>query len=190
MNPVKFFKQLVTNTVFNSGASAFLQAISGHVKDNDSTRLYKNLKHVQKEAQEGIDVLMTSIREGRALTQEETKKVRDAYADVRVLIDGAAQMSTFPFEADYKAVLESLITRFDATEADAASTEAKYEKLGVVTRIHHDEETGMYVNIVAGYISQEPSEELVEEYPVGKWLKSYKYQEPVLVDADVVTYNK
>lgn len=190
MNPVKFFKQLVTNTVFNSGASAFLQAISGHVKDNDSTRLYKNLKHVQKEAQEGIDVLKVSIREGRALTQEETKKVRDAYADVRVLIDGAAQMATFPFEADYKAVLESLITRFDSTQEDAEKTQRKYVALDVFTRIHQDTETGMYVNIVDGLHPANTSQELVEEYPVGKWLKSYKYQEPVLVDADVVTYNK
>jgi len=95
-------------------------------------------------------------------------------------------MANFPFEEDYKAVLESLITRFDPTQEDAFSTEAKYEKLGVITRIHHDVETGMYVNIVKGYLDAEPSQELKEEYPVGKWLKSYKYQEPNLADASVV----
>ena len=188
MNPVKFFKQLVANTVFNSGASAFLQAIAGHRPENNPVTLKKNLQHIQKEAQEGIDILDIAIKEVRNLTQEETKKVRDAYADVRVLLDGAKQMATFPWEVDYKAVLESLITRFDATQADAISTETKYEKLGVITRIHHDAETGMYVNIVKGYLDAEPSQELKEEYPVGKWLKSYKYQEPQLIDAGVVAF--
>lgn len=190
MNPVKFFKQLVRATVFNSGASAFLQAIAGHCPENNPVTLKKNLEHIQKEAQEGIDFLALAINEGRALTQEETKKVRDAYADVRVLIDGAKQMANFPFEEDYKAVLESLITRFDSTIEDAISTENKYEKLGVITRIHHDEETGMYVNIVKDYLDAEPSQELKDEYPVGKWLKSYKYQEPNLIDADVVALPK
>ena len=188
MNPVKFFKQLVANTVFNSGASAFLQAIAGHRPENHPVTIKKNLQHIQKEAQEGIDILDIAIKEVRNLTQEETKKVRDAYADVRVLLDGAKQMATFPWEVDYKAVLESLITRFDATQADAISTETKYEKLGVITRIHHDVETGMYVNIVKGYLDAEPSQELKEEYPVGKWLKSYKYQEPNLADAGVVAF--
>ena len=188
MNPVKFFKQLVANTVFNSGASAFLQAIAGHRPENHPVTLKKNLQHIQKEAQEGIDILDISIKEVRNLTQEETKKVRDAYADVRVLLDGAKQMATFPWEVDYKAVLESLITRFDPTMEDAVKTQQKYEAINVVTRIHHDAETGMYVNIVKGYLDAEPSQELKEEYPVGKWLKSYKYQEPQLIDAGVVAF--
>lgn len=186
MNPVNFFKQLVANTLFNSGASVFLQAIAGHKPENNPVTLKKNLQHIQKEAQEGIDVIELAEAESRDLTQEETKKVRDAYADVRVLLDGAKQMADFPFEADYEAVLISLITRFDSTQGDAISTETKYEKLGVITRIHHDTETGMYVNIVKGYVGPTPSKELQEEYPVGKWLKSYKYQEPQLVDAGVI----
>lgn len=188
MNPVKFFKQLVANTVFNSGASAFLQAIAGHRPENHPVTLKKNLQHIQKEAQEGIDILDIAIKEVRNLTQEETKKVRDAYADVRVLLDGAKQMATFPWEVDYKAVLESLITRFDPTMEDTVKTQQKYEAINVVTRIHHDVETGMYVNIVKGYLDAEPSQELKEEYPVGKWLKSYKYQEPQLIDAGVVAF--
>ena len=188
MNPVKFFKQIVAITVFNSGASAFLQAIAGHRPENHPVTLKKNLQHIQKEAQEGIDILDIAIKEVRNLTQEETKKVRDAYADVRVLLDGAKQMATFPWEADYQAVLESLITRFDPTMEDAVKTQQKYEAINVVTRIHHDVETGMYVNIVKGYLDAEPSQELKEEYPVGKWLKSYKYQEPQLIDAGVVAF--
>lgn len=186
MNPVKFFKQLVANTLFNSGASAFLQAIAGHRPENHPVTLKKNLQHIQKEAQEGIDFLDLAIKEKRNLTQEETKKVRDAYADVRVLLDGAKQMASFPFEEDYKAVLESLITRFDPTMDDAVKTQQKYEAINVVTHIRHDEETGMYVNIVKDYLDAEPSQELKDEYPVGKWLKSYKYQEPQLIDAGVV----
>ena len=188
MNPVKFFKQLVANTVFNSGASAFLQAIAGHRPENHPVTIKKNLQHIQKEAQEGIDILDIAIKEVRNLTQEETKKVRDAYADVRVLLDGAKQMATFPWEVDYKAVLESLITRFDPTMVDAVKTQQKYEAINVVTRIHLDSDTGMYVNIVKGYLDAEPSQELKEEYPVGKWLKSYKYQEPQLIDAGVVAF--
>lgn len=185
MNPIKFFKQLVTNTVFNSGASAFLQSIAGHKPDNDATRLKKNLQHIQKEAQEGIDFLEVAIKEGRALSQEETKKVRDAYADVRVLLDGAYQMATFPWEEDYKAVLASLITRFDASGAEAVKTQMKYQNLNVETRIHEDTETGMFVNIVVdGSKAEDPS-----EYPTGKWLKSYKFSEPTFVDGDVVTNN-
>ena len=186
MNPVKFFKQLVANTVFNSAASAFLQSIAGHRPENHPVTLKKNLQHIQKEAQEGIDFLDLAIKEKRNLTQEETKKVRDAYADVRVLLDGAKQMASFPFEEDYKAVLESLITRFDPTMEDAVKTQQKYEAINVVTHIRHDEETGMYVNIVKDYLDAEPSQELKDEYPVGKWLKSYKYQEPQLIDAGVV----
>ena len=186
MNPVNFFKQLVANTLFNSGASAFLQAIAGHKPENHPVTLKKNLQHIQKEAQEGIDFLDLAIKENRDLTQEETKKVRDAYADVRVLLDGAKQMANFPFEEDYKAVLESLITRFDPTMDDAVKTQQKYEAINVVTRIHHDTDTGMYVNIVVdGSKATDPT-----EYPSGKWMKSYKYQEPNLIDADVVALPK
>lgn len=182
MNPVKIFKQLVRGTVFNSGASAFLQAIAGHQPENHPVTLKKNLQHIQKEAQEGIDLLDIAINEKRNLTQEETKKVRDAYADVRVLLDGAQQMSNFPFETDYKAVLLSLITRFDATFEDAVKTQDKYNAIDVDTRIRHDDETGMWVNIVEdGSRAADPS-----EYPTGKWMKSYKYQEPQLVDASIV----
>lgn len=190
MNPVKFFKQLVANTLFNSGASAFLQAIAGHKPENNPVTLKKNLQHIQKEAQEGIDFLDLAINEKRDLTQEESKKVRDAYADVRVLVDGAKQMANFPFEEDYKAVLESLITRFDSTQEDAEKTQRKYVALDVFTRIHQDTETGMYVNIVDGLHPAITSQELKDEYPVGKWLKSYKYQEPNLIDADVVALPK
>lgn len=186
MNPINAFKALVANTIFNTGASAFLQAISGHVIDNDATRLKKNLQHIQKEAQEGIDVLDLAINENRVLTQDETKKVRDAYADVRVLIDGASQMATFPWEDDYKAVLESLITRFDSSIEDATLTQEKYAALNVITRIHNDGETGMWVNIVDdGSAAEDPS-----EYPTGKWLKSYKYSEPSFIDGDVATVFK
>lgn len=188
MNPVKFFKQLVANTVFNSGASAFLQAIAGHRPENHPVTLKKNLQHIQKESQEGIDILDIAIKEVRNLTQEETKKVRDAYADVRVLLDGAKQMSSFPFEEDYQAVLLSLITRFDSTQEDAEKTQRKYIALNVFTRIHKDVETGMYVNIVDGLHPANTSQELKDEYPVGKWLKSYKYQEPNLADAGVVAF--
>lgn len=175
MNPVKIFHQLVRNTLFNSGASAFLQAISGHVPDSDATRLLKNLKHIQKEAGEGIAVLEEAIKAGVVgLTAEQTNQVRDAYADVRVLLDGATQMANFPWEEDYKRVLTSLITRFDPTMEDAVKTQDKYALLDVVTRIHNDSETGMFVNIVEdGTKSVDPT-----EYPTGKWLKSYKFQEP------------
>lgn len=186
MNPVTFFKQLVANTLFNSGASAFLQAIAGHKPENHPVTLKKNLQHIQKEAQEGIDFLDLAIKENRDLTQEETKKVRDAYADVRVLLDGAKQMSSFPFEEDYQAVLESLITRFDSSFDDAVKTQDKYDALNVDTVIHHDDETGMWVNIVEdGSRATDPT-----EYPTGKWMKSYKYQEPNLIDADVVALPK
>ena len=176
MNPVKIFHQLVRNTLFNSGASAFLQSISGHVPDSDATRLLKNLKHIQKEASEGIAVLEECIKSGAVgLTQEQTDQVRDAYADVRVLLDGATQMANFPWEDDYKRVLASLITRFDPTIEDATKTQRKYINLRVETRIHHDEETGIFVTIVTdGSNATDPT-----EYPTGKWLKSYKFQEPV-----------
>ena len=191
MNPIKAFQALVKNTVFNSGASAFLQSIAGHYPANNPVTLKKNLQHIQKEAQEGIDFLDLAIKEKRDLTQEETKQVRDAYADVRVLLDGASQMASFPWEEDYKAVLASLITRFDGRLDDAVKTKNKYEDLGVATRIHEDTETGMFVNIVSGYVTagvanDDPSEELTDEYPVGKWLKSYKFQQPTFVDGPLV----
>ena len=44
----------------------------------------------------------------------------------------------------------------------------------------------MYVNIVVdGSKATDPT-----EYPTGKWMKSYKYQEPNLIDADVVALPK
>ena len=183
MNPVTFFKRLVSATVFNTEASKFLQGISGHKPDNDAVKLIKNLKHIQKEAQEGIDAIEAAIKAGQTeLTQEQTQAVRDAYADVRVLLDGAAQMANFPWLRDYKAVLQSLITRFDSEGADAVKTQIKYEKIGVETRIHEDPETGMKVNIVVdGSKSADPS-----EYPEGKWLKSHQYEQPTFDDSQVI----
>lgn len=193
MNPQQVFKTLVDATVFNCQASMFLQAISGHVPDNDPDRLIKNLKHIQKEAQEGIEALedlKAKIDAGTVTDADYTiaaTKTRDAYADVRVLLDGSQQMHNFPLAEDYAAVLSSLITRFDKPEVNvlfdeahhAKLTQEKYNKLHVETRIHFDTTTGMYVNIVVnGSQAADPS-----EYPAGKWLKSYKYQEPRLDEA-------
>lgn len=188
---MELFSKLLNATTFNPDASKFIQSIAGHKPDSDKVKLIRNLKHIQNEAQEGIDLLQKAIDEERELTQDETKGVRDAYADVRVLLDGACQMATFPFLNDYVAVLESLITRFDPSGEligedelfHARKTSLKYEELGVRTRIHKDEATGMYVNIVEDYHTLEAEQN--PDYPVGKWLKSYRFSQPTLEDADV-----
>lgn len=185
MNPIKIFKTLVANTVFNSGASAFLQSIAGHRPNNNATKLLKNFKHIQKEANEGILAIEEAMDNGQTeLTQEQTKAVRDAIADVRVLLDGFEQMANFPFDEDYKAVLGSLITRFDPTFPDAVNTQDKYLLINVKTRIHHDDETDMWVNIVEdGSQAEDPS-----EYPEGKWLKSHNFSQPTFTDGDVIKF--
>ena len=178
------FEQLVENTTFDPSASAFLQSIAGHRKTNNAVKLLKNFKHIQKEASEGILAIEEAEKAGQeVLTQEQTKAVRDAIADVRVLLDGFAQMVDFDLLGDYKTVLGSLITRFDVSEEDALKTKEKYIALGVETRIHHDEETNRFVTIaVDGSKAEDPT-----EYPEGKWLKSYKFSEPKFTDASLIT---
>lgn len=95
--------------------------------------------------------------------------VRDALCDIHVFAYGAHHMMGIDADADMKAVLDGVMTRFIKDEADKVATFAKHSAAGV-TAVYFE---GNYPTMVMKSAADQP------DAPKGKFLKSASYREPV-----------
>jgi hypothetical protein len=121
-----------------------------------------------------------------AVAMRRLDRLRDGIADLLVTAYGMASVLGYDANADMAAVLQSLFTRFDRTEEDAAKTKIKYIDQGVetLTRITHVGQDVYYITISTHDQINITNGETV---PAGKFLKSWQYSDPVLpvLDADI-----
>lgn len=155
---------------FTPHGSSILQQYAGYERNNNWADVNKIMRYL---SQEYIEAIV-------ALNARDIDGFRDAIADIRVLLDAIDAATTIDLEADYAEVINKLNTRFDKTPEDAKLTQLKYERNGVKTTIAYNEQFGIYTNIVC-----EDTNGLDNEfYPAGKWLKSYKFQQPIFQPLD------
>lgn len=122
--------------------------------------------------------------------RDETK-ARDGAADVAFVLAGFEHMSGVALNPDLVDVIDSNLTKFDVSEYGAAQTARLYSERGIATRceirpvplelqifLGPVPTTHVYVTYVDG--DQQVGNEIV---PDGKWLKSYRFIEPVFEDA-------
>jgi hypothetical protein len=98
-------------------------------------------------------------------------KLRDAIADIKVFADGASHLMGFDGDADMHTVVSALMTRFIKDDDDKAATIAKHAGKGV-TDVYFE---GEYPKMIMKSAVAQP------DAPVGKFLKSASYSEPVFV---------
>lgn len=111
-------------------------------------------------------------------------KLRDDICDVLVTTYGLGFLLGIDVDADMVVATEALKSRFDRTYEDYLLTQEKYAKLGVDVHCREVEQRGekYFVTICTNDVTGNDG----EKYVKGKWLKSYKFHEPVYAPIDVV----
>ncbi len=146
------------NTAFSNPKGEF-HAINGK-------KLLSQCKNIIKEYEE----LMA------AFEANDVDKIRDALCDIQVFAMGAQHFMGVDGDRDMAEVVDAVMTRFCATPAQLAATQAHYAEKGV--RFYAE---GEYPQVCLkssedqGYTPGNPN----PEYPKGKFLKALGYREPV-----------
>jgi hypothetical protein len=95
--------------------------------------------------------------------------VRDALCDIHVFAYGAHHLMGIDADADMRAVIDGVMTRFIKDDEDKAATIALHAAAGV-TDVYFE---GSYPTMVMKSASDQP------DAPKGKFLKSASYKQPV-----------
>lgn len=115
----------------------------------------------------------------RDLKARDRLKLRDSLADVLVFLFGVASVSDIDVAADFTVVTDALLSRFDSDMANAMITHRQYADRGVETSIRKTEIDG--VDYFVNFSVKDQTANSGEFIKEGKWLKSHKYHNPVLV---------
>lgn len=118
-------------------------------------------------------------------------KARDGVGDIEFVLMGFKHRAGFPVTDDLQAVIESNLTKFDESTEECQLTTAKYAKIGIEIHFRvsdHPSKPGEKIYVALCTHDQTASDADNTFYPGGKWLKSYKFREPVFgpLDFDVV----
>lgn len=119
---------------------------------------------------EELDELFEAIEERNPI------KLRDALCDISVFVMGAAHIAGLPFEEDMKEVFNSNMSKFCENEDVLASSLRKYRELEIEVDVR-----GNYPNVYL--VSSQDQWGLDDKfYPLGKFLKSTSFIEPIFKD--------
>lgn len=97
-------------------------------------------------------------------------EVRDALCDVMVFALGAFHRMGIDAESDMAEVVSAVMTRFCQWPSDLLDTRSKYDQLGVKYTVH-----GTFPRVFL----RSAKDQQMPEYPLGKFLKSASYRQPV-----------
>jgi len=97
------------------------------------------------------------------------EKVRDTLCDIHVYAYGAHHLMGINADEDTIEVVEKVMTRFIKDDADKAATQAMHAAAGV-TQVSFE---GEYPTMIMRSTADQP------DAPVGKFMKSASFQEPV-----------
>jgi predicted HAD superfamily Cof-like phosphohydrolase len=129
-----------------------------------------------------INLIQSELDEAKdSLAKRDIETLRDDVGDVLFTAYGLGHRAGFPVDEDFGEVCRSNMTKFDSNEDDAVGTVLKYEKIGVEARATPK------VVIVDGvtktfYVTHSTKDQTGTDgrsYPGGKWLKSFRFEEPV-----------
>lgn len=121
-----------------------------------------------------IDLEHEELR--KAIDEGDLTAIRDAAADVLVTTHGLFHRMGADGEADFNAVTDALMSRFDLDLINAAATKEKYLAIGVLTNIRQVNYEGVDYYVTISATNQTGTDG--ENYPEGKWLKSVNTVSP------------
>ncbi len=157
-----------------------INMIAGKVATADRQLLLEQCRIIQSELTETMEALVTG----------DWPEFRDGVSDVEFTSLGLFALSPFKYDQDMTVVCDSNMEKFDLSEADALLTRDKYAKLGIETYYIVsnilDEETGRSKKLYVTRSSSDQTDAKGKDYPADKWLKSYKWKEPVFTPLDLI----
>lgn len=145
--------------------------VGGDVSKPDWAAIEKQFKLIESE-------FMVEMRE--SIDRRDINTLRDDVCDVLFTTYGMGFRCGFPTDADYEEVCRSNMTKFDATVEDAKISQQKYRAIGVETTIRFVQ-IGSGGEVLEFFVLNSASNQVGHDgksYPEGKWLKSYKFEEP------------
>jgi hypothetical protein len=155
-----------------------INATAGNTVNPNWTTVKRQLAIIEREWVE----LNTHIEDKDA--GENLANIRDDLCDVLVTVYGMGYLLGLDLDADMLVATEALKSRFDTTPEDYEHTRQKYLALGVPVMCRIVSRNGMqyYVTVCTSDVIGTNG----EKYVKGKWLKSYKFHEPVYSPTDIV----
>jgi NTP pyrophosphatase (non-canonical NTP hydrolase) len=164
----------------NFTATAVINAIAGNPTNAGWDAIEKQIKLIKDELKELDD----------GITARDIHELRDGIQDVLFTVYGLAHRAGIDADLDYAEVVRSNMTKFDDNDEDATRTRAKYLAIGVETVIFklHDPSTGRVYYVTKSAKDQTGSDN--KGYPKGKWLKSFRFEEPQYAPLPEDVYNQ
>lgn len=155
----------------NFTQTANINLVAGHSPNADWDGLKRQADLIQSELNE----LYENIE------KRNVEALRDDVCDVLFTAYGFGYRANLPVDQDYAEVCRSNMTKFDVSVADAGLTADKYLKLGVqtyyvITHVGDDPMTRLTYYVTKSAVDQVGTDG--KSYPHGKWLKSYRFEEP------------
>lgn len=115
-----------------------------------------------------------------ALQDRDVDKVRDGLCNIMVFALGAYHFLGYDVEADMKAVVDGVMSRFCKDQEELVRTRQKYIGLGIPAENLYT--TGEFPRM-ALKVAVDCKDNRGEHYPAGKFLKSVAYRDTVLPPA-------
>lgn len=113
------------------------------------------------------------------IAKRDVHELRDGVGDLLFTVIGLAHRTGLNAAADYAQVVASQYSKFDPTEEDAQKTKAKYDALGMETRYEHRQIPGTQDWVYVTFSAKDQIDHQGRKCGAGKWLKSYRFAEPV-----------
>lgn len=148
-----------------------INELAGNPLAVDIIDLLKQGKIIQSELYEFL----------QGLADYDLKEIRDGQGDIIFTALGLPGRSGFPYAGDMQTICDNQFAKFDVSIADAEKTRDKYAAEGVETTWHQGEYDGRVY-----YVTTSAKDQLYRGKPIGKgkWLKSWKWQEPEFAPID------
>lgn len=156
----------------NITEAARINALAGNNFAGGWEAIQSQLKIIQSELNEGHE----------SAEKHDLVTLQDDIQDLFFTVAGLAYRSGLLLNTrqDWAAVCESQYSKFDSSYEEWLKTKDKYDRLGmeITYKMRADDQTGFNYWITYSAIDQ--LDEKGRKCSKGKWLKSYKFKEPVL----------
>lgn len=159
-------------------AVAKINLIAGNAQGSPSEPNWALIERQHKLIQDELNEMRDNI------ANRNIEGIRDDIGDVLFTAYGMGHRCGYPSDLDLAEVCRSNMTKFDTDIDDAKISQQKYLAIGVETTITY-KEIGSGGAVQGYYVLHSARDQTGQDgksYPGGKWLKSYKFEEPVFED--------
>lgn len=145
-----------------------INTVAGNVSNQGWSAADHQIGLIQSELKELTD----------AIDMRDIHETRDGIGDVLFTVYGLAHRLGLNALEDLQSVISSNWSKFDTTEEDAEKTKHKYLAWGVESEVRrYAMSSSFHYYVLVSAFDQKGTDG--KNYPKGKYLKSWRFQEPV-----------